>query len=71
MNIKTKTYVIGLLESYQKREKQVELLHYELSHPISISKNEMIGTLALAHGDGGCRPDGHISDKTLYIAMNY
>ena len=66
----TKTYVIGLLESYQKRSKQIELLHYELSHPTDVSDNEMIGALALAHGEGG-GTGGHISDKTLYIAMNY
>lgn len=71
MNIETKTYVVGLLESYQKREKQIELLHYELSHPTNISEDEMIGALALAHGEGGGHSDGHISDKTLYIAMNY
>lgn len=66
----TKTYVVGLLESYQKRSKQIELLHYELSHPTDVSENEMIGALALAHGEGG-GAGRHISDKTLYIAMNY
>lgn len=72
MNIETKTYVVGLLESYQKRSKQIELLHYELSHPARVSENEMIGALALAHGDGEkSRPGGHASDKTLYIALNY
>lgn len=71
MNIETKAYVVNLLESYQKREKQIELLHYELSHSTNISEDEMITALALAHGDGGGHSDGHISDKTLYIAMNY
>ena len=69
-NVETKAYVIGLLESYRKRAKQIELLHYELSHPTDISENEMIGALALAHGEGG-GTGRHISDKTLYIAMNY
>ena len=69
-NVETKAYVVGLLESYRKRSKQIELLHYELSHPTDISENEMIGALALAHGEGG-GTGGHISDKTLYIAMNY
>ena len=69
-NVETKAYVIGLLESYRKRAKQIELLHYELSHPTDISENEMIGALALAHGEGG-GTGGHISDKTLYIALNY
>ena len=72
MNVETKTYVIGLLESYQKRSKQIELLHYELSHPARVSENEIIGALALAHGDGEKgHPGGHASDKTLYIALNY
>ena len=72
MNVETKTYVIDLLESYQKRSKQIELLHYELSHPARVSENEIIGALALAHGDGeGGHPGGHASDKTLYIALNY
>lgn len=73
MNIETKTYVVGLLESYQKREKQIELLHYELAHPVRVTANEMIGALALTHGDGSGsgHPGGHASDKTLYIALNY
>ncbi len=73
MTVDTKTYVVGLLESYQKRSKQIDLLHYELSHPARVSENEMIGALALAHGDGGSGgcPGGHASDKTLYIALNY
>ena len=72
MTVDTKTYVVGLLESYQKRSKQIDLLHYELSHPARVLENEMIGALALSHGDGeGIRPGGHASDKTLYIALNY
>lgn len=72
MTADTKAYVVGLLESYQKRSKQIDLLHYELSHPARVSENEMIGALALAHGDGeGGSPRNHASDKTLYIALNY
>ena len=70
-NVETRTYVIGLLESYQKRSKQIELLHYELSHPAKVSEKELIGALAFAHGDGQGRSGGHASDKTLYIALNY
>ena len=71
MTVDTKTYVVGLLESYQKRSKQIDLLNYELSHPTDISENEMISALALSHGEGGSGTIGHISDKTLYIALNY
>ncbi len=69
MNIRD--YVIKLLDTYQERSKQIELLRYELSHPPRVSENEMIGALALSHGDGAGRPTGHASDKTLYIALNY
>lgn len=73
MDIGSKAYVVALLESYQKRSKQIELLHYELDHPARVTADEMIGALALAQGDsnGGGRPGGHASDKTLYIALNY
>ena len=72
MNVETKMYLVGLLESYQKRAKQIEFLHYELSHPVRVSENEIIGALALAHRDGeGGHPGGHASDKILYIALNY
>ena len=71
MTVDIKTYVVGLLESYQKRSKQIVLLHYKLSHPARVSENEMIGALALAHSDGGGHPSSHASDKTLYIALNY
>lgn len=71
MKVETKAYVISLLESYQKRSKQIELLHYELSHPSHVSHNEMIEALSLAHGEGGGGHGYHASDKTLYIALNY
>ena len=32
---------------------------------------KMISALALSHGEGGAGTIGHISDKTLYIALNY
>lgn len=70
-NVETRTYVVGLLESYQKRSKQIELLHYELSHPAHVSEQEMIEALAYTHSDGQGHPGGHASDKTLYIALNY
>lgn len=71
MSIDNKTYVVGLLESCQKRSKQIELLHYELFHPARVSANEMIEAMSMAHSDGSRRSDSHISDKTLYIALNY
>ena len=73
MNNDMKAYVINLLETCQERQRKIALLHYELDHPAHTSEAEMINTMALGHGDrsGGGHGDGRISDKTLYIALNY
>ena len=73
MNNDTRSYVVNLLESCQERKRKIALLHYELEHPARTSEAEMIGAMALGHGtgSGGGRTEGHVSDKTLYIALNY
>ena len=73
MNNDTKSYVVNLLETYQERQRKIALLHYELEHPARTSETEMISAMALGHGAGGDsgHTDGHVSDKTLYIALNY
>lgn len=72
MNRDTRTYVINLLETYQERKRKIALLHYELEHPARTSEAEMISAMALGHGaDGSSHTEGHISDKTFYIALNY
>lgn len=72
MNIDMKTHVTNLLEGYSKRETQIALLHYEMQHTANISPDEMIDTMALGHSDGmGGSSKGHISNKTMYIALNY
>ena len=67
----TRAYVVDLLESYPKRMQEIALLHYELEHPAHISTNEMISAMSFSHGDGVVRSSGHVSNKTLYIALNY
>ena len=73
MNSDTRSYVITLLETYQERQRKIAMLHYELEHPAHMSEAEMISAMALGHGAGRSdgRVEGHISDKTLYIALNY
>ncbi|NBI67308.1 sigma-70 family RNA polymerase sigma factor [Pseudoflavonifractor sp. 60] len=68
-----KLRVTYLLETYQERQRKIALPHYELDHPAHASETEMISAMALGHGDGsgGGHMDGRISDKTLYIALNY
>jgi len=66
-----RTYVISLLESNRERMQEIALLHYELEHPARVSRDEVIGAMSLSHGEGTARSSGHISNKTLYIALNY
>ena len=63
-------HIIRLLATYQERERKIALLHYELEHPAHISPNEMLNGMSFGHGDGPRSP-GYISDKTMYIALNY
>ena len=72
MNVETKEYVFGLLENYSKREQQISLLHYEIKHSTHVSPEEVIEGMALGHGDSmGGSGKGRISNKTMYIALNY
>lgn len=63
--------VTALLEGYPDMKRKIAVLRYELEHPATVSPDEMIEALSFAHGDGEGRPAGHVSNKTLYIAMNY
>lgn len=72
MNTDMKEQVIKLLETYPNRERQIAILHYEMQHGAHISPEEMIDTMALGHGDSlGGSGKGHVSNKTMYIALNY
>lgn len=67
----SKDVVVCLLESYRERAKQIALLHYELEHLPRASVDEIIDAMSFGHGDGVPHSKGHISNKTLYIALNY
>lgn len=71
MSTDMRKHVLDLLETYQERERKIALLRYELEHPAHVSSEEMIGTMSLRRSDGIGPSGGHISDKTLYIALNY
>lgn len=66
-----KKQVMGLLERYPDTMRKIAVLRYELEHPATISPDEMIDALSFASGEGEGRSSGHVSNKTLYIAMNY
>ena len=69
---KTREDVIALLKTYPQLKKKINLLEYERQHPAQVSGQEVISGLALAHpiseGPGAA---GHISNKTMQIALNF
>ena len=71
MNIEMKKWVINLLEGYHKRAQEIALLRYELAHPSQVTENEVIEAMSYARQEESGRPEGHISNKTLYIALNH
>ncbi len=68
----TREDVAALLKTYPKLQKKINLLEYERLHPNRVSQDEVISGLALAHPlEGGTGQPGHISDKTMQIALNF
>lgn len=60
-----------LLETYQERRRQIEVLRYELAHLKKVSDIEQIEAMMYGHGDGTGRSNMEISNKTYYTAINY
>lgn len=65
MNIDIRSQVIEHLKSYPELVQKRDILRYELGHPAMVSDDEMLEAMSFLKGEGG------ISNKTLYIAMNY
>lgn len=63
--------IIELLRDYPKMKEKISLLRYELEHPIKLSPEEMIEVMSFAKGNEDAHQSGAVSNKTLYIAMNY
>lgn len=64
-------HVTSLLQNYRATKRKNQQLRYELEHPAHVTPEEMIETMSFTKGDGEGRPSSSISNKTLYIAMNY
>ena len=71
MNAEMKNYVIKLLETYHDRERKIAVLRYDLEHPSEVGVTEQIEAMNYGSGEGAGHSKGHISNKTLYIALNY
>lgn len=68
----TREEIETLLKKYQGWKKKITLLEYERSNPSKASELEVLGGLALARPliEGPGLP-GHISDKTMQIALSF
>ena len=66
-----KSGVMDLLKNYITNHRKMAVLRYELEHPSNVTPDEVIDAMAFAHSGDGVPPTGHISNKTLYIALNY
>lgn len=64
-------YVIDLLETYCDRERKINILHYNMEHPAKVGGIEQIESMNYGRNDSAGHTKGHISNKTLYIALNY
>ena len=71
MSADMRTYILQLLKTYRERERKIAILRYELANPAKVSDIEQIEAMSYAQGDGLGRTKGRISNKTLYIALNY
>ena len=68
---KVREQVLRILEEYPDIQRKIALLRYELTHPSLASADEMIESMAFSKHEGISQMKGHISNKTLYIALNY
>lgn len=71
MNTEIKNCVMNLLANYHSRKREIALLQYELTCPAKVTEDDMIAAMTYARPEELGRPAGHISNKTLYIALNY
>jgi predicted DNA-binding protein YlxM (UPF0122 family) len=65
--------IIRLLKSYPLKKFQIEQLYFELEHPSRVGEKALIESLSIGThpvGGAGAR-SGHISDRTMAIAMQY
>lgn len=70
MNNEIRNQVIERLKSYPELIQKRSILRYELEHPTVVSDEEMLEAMNFLKGNGGISHGG-VSNKTLYIALNY
>ena len=63
--------VENLLKSYREREWKIAVLQHKMKNPVRVTETEVAEVMNYAHGDGQGHTPGRVSNKTLYIALNY
>ena len=63
--------VENLLKSYREREWKIAVLQHKMKNPVRVTETEVAEAMNYAHGDGQEHTPGRVSNKTLYIALNY
>lgn len=71
MSAESRNKVISLLESFHEREQKIALLQYELMNYPQASSSEVIDGMGLGHSCELTPHSGFVSNKTLFIALNY
>lgn len=69
--METRIKVQKLLEQYPELIRRISILRFELQRPPTISPEEMIDSMNFVRGSGEGHVAGAISNKTMYIALNY
>lgn len=69
----TKDMMIDLLTTLKEKKTRIELLRFDLAHPVKVSESEMLSAMALGApvNDGILRDKHSVSDKTMRIALSY
>lgn len=60
-----------LLDTYRDREWRIAVLRHRMKSPVMVSEDEIAEAMNFARGDGQGHTTGRVSNKTLYIALNY
>ena len=63
--------VESLLKNYREREWKIAVLQHKMKNPVRVTETEVAEAMNYAHGDGQGYTPGRVSNKTLYIALNY
>ena len=71
MSEESRNKAVSLLESFHEREQKIALLKYELMNFPQASPGEVIDGMGFGHSCELPSHSGYISNKTLFIALNY